>query len=203
MHKIIEWLHVQAWHFVLLGGKNGDDGNRINRDSSIFKCIPPWSYPRFSSESIVRNEVQPLMMLFMCLMIIQQLLSYMFSFTVDEDHCFAIELLLLSATLMLDTIILMWDFVWNDAILHCFLIVTHYLSWPLVHSGDVTQYAPWFSLKSLCLVFGWYWLDLIIVSQSLLIKMLSPTSCNLAILYFCCHEANEILFSGFSGTWFW
>ncbi|KAG8388117.1 hypothetical protein BUALT_Bualt02G0092400 [Buddleja alternifolia] len=41
--------YEQARHIVLLGGKNGDDGDRIHWDSSIFKCLSSWTYPRFSN----------------------------------------------------------------------------------------------------------------------------------------------------------
>lgn len=38
-------LFEQAWHFVLLGGKDGHDGNWVYWDCSILICLSSWAYP--------------------------------------------------------------------------------------------------------------------------------------------------------------
>lgn len=40
---VILLLFGQAWHIVLLGSKNGHDGNWVYRDCSIFICLSSWA----------------------------------------------------------------------------------------------------------------------------------------------------------------
>lgn len=41
----ISW---QAWHSVLLGGKDGNDGAWVYRNSSIFICLFAWTHQGFT-----------------------------------------------------------------------------------------------------------------------------------------------------------